>query len=130
MECSRFLRFTATIALSLLLTGCASLADRMINRVRIRPPYSPTPEAVAVHQQLLVIDLHADPLLWNRDLLKRGSYGHVDLIRLQEGNVAVQVFGLVTGVPFPPKKENNPDRRDIIGSLACLSPGLARSDSR
>ena len=120
MECSRFIRFAAAILLSLLITGCASLADRMINRVRIEPPYSPTPEAAAVHQQLFVIDLHADPLLWNRDLLKKASYGHVDLARLQEGNVAVQVFGLVTGVPFPPKKENNPDRRDVIGLLACL----------
>jgi microsomal dipeptidase-like Zn-dependent dipeptidase len=92
----------------------------MINCVRKKPPYSPAPETVAVHQQLLVIDLHADPLLWNRDLLKKSSYGHVDLPRLQEGNVAVQVFGLVTGVPFPPKKVNNPDRRDVIGSLACL----------
>lgn len=120
MECSWLIRFTATVILSLLITGCASLTDRMINRVRIEPPYSATPEAAAVHQQLFVIDLHADPLLWNRDLLKRGSYGHVDLPRLQEGNVAVQVFGLVTGVPFPPKTENNPDRMDIISLLASL----------
>jgi microsomal dipeptidase-like Zn-dependent dipeptidase len=90
----------------------------MINRVRMEPPYSPAPEAAAVHQQLFVIDLHADLLLWNRDLLKRSSYGHVDLPRLQEGNVALQVFGLVTAVPFRPKTENNPDRRDVIRLLA------------
>jgi len=86
----------------------------------MKPPYSPTPEAAAVHQQLFVIDLHADSLLWNRDLLERGSYGHVDLPRLQEGNVAMQVFGLVTGVPFPPKTQNNPDRRDTISLLGSL----------
>ncbi len=42
------------------------------------------------------MDLHADSLLWNRDLLLRSKTGHVDLPRLVEGNVAIQVFGVVT----------------------------------
>jgi membrane dipeptidase len=116
----RLLGFSAAVVLALLMTGCATLTDRMLNRVRMKPPYSPTPEAAAVHRQLLVIDLHADPLLWNRDLLQRGSHGHVDLPRLRQGNVAMQVFGLVTAVPFPFKKENNPDRGDVIGTLGCM----------
>ena len=120
MERSRFFRFTAIIIIPLLIAGCASFADHMLNRVWIKPPYSPAQEAAAVHRQLLVIDLHADPLLWNRDLLAKGSYGHVDLPRLQEGNVAMQVFGLVTAVPFPFKKENNPDHGDVIGTLGCM----------
>ena len=52
-----------------------------------------------MHQRLLIADLHADTLLWNRDLLKRSDYGHVDLPRLVEGNVAIQAFTVVTKSP-------------------------------
>ena len=120
MLVSRLTRITATVIPTVLLAGCASLADRWINRVRFKPPYAASPEAAALHQQLRVIDLHADPLLWNRDLLKRGSRGHVDVPRLQEANVALQVFGVVNGVPFPPRMDNNPDRWDVITLLAGL----------
>lgn len=51
------------------------------------------------HDSLYVADLHADPLLWDRNLLRRNFYGHVDLPRLIEGNVSLQVFSAVTKVP-------------------------------
>lgn len=114
------LRFT-TIILFLLtipvLTGCANLADRWINTTHLDPPYQAGPDANALHQQLQVVDLHADPLLWNRDLLQKSSYGHVDVPRLQAGNVTLQVFGAVTGVPFPLRMENNTDGWDLITLL-------------
>ena len=102
------------------LTGCASLFDRWINDTTIDPPYTATPEATNLHRQLLIIDLHADPLLWNRDLLERNSYGHVDLPRLQETNVALQVFGVVIGVPFPISFEGNRDQWDLITLLSAM----------
>ena len=102
------------------LTGCASLFDRWINDTTIDPPYTASTEANKLHQQLLIIDLHADPLLWNRNLLKQYSYGHVDLPRLQEGNVALQVFGVVTGVPFPISFEGNRDQWDLITLLSAI----------
>ncbi|WP_022729410.1 dipeptidase [Fodinicurvata sediminis] len=59
-----------------------------------------TPEDAALHQSLFIADLHADTLKWNRDLLARGYAGHVDLPRLREGNVALQVFTMVTMSPL------------------------------
>ncbi|UCH22786.1 MAG: membrane dipeptidase, partial [Deltaproteobacteria bacterium] len=99
-------------------SGCSTLGDRLICRTLIDPPYKTTPAAARFHQTLTVVDLHADTLLWNRDLLQRASRGHVDLPRLKEGNVAIQVFGVVTGVPFPLSMDNNRDGYDIIGLLA------------
>src|SRR5689334_18831601 len=63
------------------------------------PPYNASEAAKELHKRLLIADLHADTLLWNRDLLKRSDYGHVDVPRLIEGNVAVQGFTVVTKTP-------------------------------
>lgn len=59
-----------------------------------------TPEDAALHQSLFITDLHADTLKWNRDLLTRAYAGHVDVPRLVEGNVALQVFTMVTMSPL------------------------------
>ena len=56
-------------------------------------------DAQALHDGLLIGDWHSDALLWDRDLLKRVDRGHVDIPRLQEGNVALQVFTTVTKSP-------------------------------
>lgn len=114
-----FIGLVLLIIIVVLLTG-AQLADRLINRVYLAPPYRPGDAARELHGQLSVVDLHADPLLWQRDLKRRIAYGHVDLPRLLEGNVALQVFGVVTGVPFPLRMENNRDRWDLISLLARL----------
>ena len=42
-----------------------------------------------LHRQLRVVDLHADPLLWGRDLSTLNEGGHVDVPRLIEGRVAL-----------------------------------------
>lgn len=40
-----------------------------------------------------------DTLMWSkRDMNQRNNYGHVDVPRLIEGNVALQVFTIVTRV--------------------------------
>ncbi len=72
----------------------------------------------ALHQELFIVDLHADPLLWHRDLTQRANHGHIDLPRLREGNVALQVFGVVTKVPSTLSYERNDDRSDLILPLA------------
>lgn len=114
----RKLPLVAAAAILSIQSGCAALGDRIICRTLIDPPYETKPAATQLHQTLTVVDLHADTLLWNRDLLQRASHGHVDLPRLQEGNVALQVFGVVNSLPFPLKMENNRDGYDITGSLA------------
>ena len=80
-------------------------------------PYEVSENARNVHDGLLVADLHADSLLWNRNLKKRGTYGHVDLPRLREGGVALQVFGLVTKTPKGQNFERNSDETDRITLL-------------
>ncbi|NNF16041.1 MAG: dipeptidase [Gammaproteobacteria bacterium] len=79
------------------------------------------PEIAMLHQRLFIADLHADSLLWKRDLLKRSRTGHVDLPRLQEGNVAVQVFSAVTKSPSGLNYASNTAESDDITLLAVLS---------
>jgi len=100
--------------------GCAAMFDGVFNGTYIDPPYEVSKDAKQLHQTLTVVDLHADQLLWNRDLLERTTRGHVDWPRLLEGNVAVQVFGVVTGVPFPLRMDNNRDKNDLINTLASM----------
>jgi microsomal dipeptidase-like Zn-dependent dipeptidase len=83
-----------------------------------RPPYRPSERAEAFHATLRVADLHADSLLWGRDLARRSTLGTVDVPRLHDGNVALQVLGAATAFPIPPRLEGNDGRRDAITALA------------
>lgn len=85
-------------------------------------PYSISAEARAVHDSLFIADLHSDSLLWKRDLLERSSIGHMDVPRLREGNVALQVFSATTKSPEGQNyEENEADARDRITALAIAS---------
>ncbi len=107
------LRWTA--ALSALLVTLALLATRVIparleqsmNTVRAHATYEIGGTARALHQTLVVGDLHTDSTLWDRDLLERADYGHVDLPRLREGNVAIQLFTAPTKSPRGQNYERN-----------------------
>lgn len=77
------------------------------NNVIDHAPYSVSAEARALHQNLVVGDWHADPLLWSRDLTKRGTRGQVDIPRLLEGGVAIQVFTAVTKSPAGQNYDQN-----------------------
>lgn len=98
-------------------SACRWLADRMLNTVIENPPYEANVVATKLHKQLTIVDLHSDFLMWNRDLLQRSSHGHVDVPRLLEGNVSLQVFSVVTAVPFPAKLENNEDKGDVLNLI-------------
>jgi membrane dipeptidase len=74
------------------------LVELALNRVTGAPPAVPE-RARELHRRLFVADLHADSLLWGRDLLERGARGHVDVPRLIEGNVALEAFTVVSAVP-------------------------------
>jgi len=82
------------------------------------PPYTASERARALHAELWVADLHADSLLWGRDLLQRGSHGHVDVPRLLEGNVALQVLAASTKSPRHLNLDRNDDRSDDVVLLA------------
>ena len=85
---------------------------------RNRPPYPASDRARALHQRLWVADLHADSLLWGRDLLSRSTRGHVDIPRLIEGNVALQVLAATTKSPRHLNIERNDDQSDDVILLA------------
>src|SRR5262245_3595131 len=94
-----------------------SIVETRMNRLAPRPiPVSESTQAF--HKTLFVADLHADTALWNRDLLARGSRGHVDLPRLVEGGVALQAFTIVTKTPRGMNIERNTDETDNITLLA------------
>jgi len=82
-----------------LLVFAPGYVERSRNQVTEHAPYLISDRAQALHDSLVIGDWHADSLLWNRDLSKRGVYGQVDIPRLIEGNVAVQVFTAVTKSP-------------------------------
>ena len=91
--------------------------DRNQNTVAGSPPYVASEAARQVHEHLFIADLHADQLLWTRDPLKRAGYGHVDVPRLIEGNVALQVFSAVTKSPKGLNYERNAGDTDMITPL-------------
>ncbi len=94
--------------------------EKSMNRVLNAPPYEATDRAKALHQQLFVADLHADSLLWNRNLLERSGRGHVDVPRLIEGNVALQAFTIVSKTPRNMNIEANDDSTDNVTLLSVL----------
>lgn len=97
-----------------------SAADKKMNAV-VRKQTHISDHAKALHRTLMIADLHADSLLWNRDLLVRNERGHVDIPRLIEGNVALQAFTIVTKVPRELNINRNKDDSDDITLLAVLS---------
>jgi len=95
------------------------IADKSMNPVVEHTPYPVSAEAQAFHDNLIVGDWHADSLLWNRNLNKRHDRGHVDIPRLIEGNVALQVFTAVTKSPSGLNyDQNSAEAWDDITTLA------------
>jgi len=92
--------------------------DRDMNRVDPALAIAVSPEAQVLHDSLTIVDLHADTLLWKRNMLDRADHSHVDLPRLQHGNVALQVFSSVTKTPAGQNYDNNDDSTDRITLLA------------
>ncbi|MFN3620969.1 dipeptidase [Sphingorhabdus sp.] len=95
-----------------------------MNQIDGKPLIEVSDEAKALHQTLNIVDLHSDTLMWNRDLNDRASRGHMDLPRLQGGNVALQLFSSVTKTPKDQNYDGNSDRTDNITLLtvAQLQP--------
>ncbi len=84
-------------------------------------PYVVGDAARELHGSLFIADLHSDSLLWKRNLLRRSGTGHMDLPRLQEGNVALQVFSATTKSPAGLNYERNDAGTDDITRLAIAS---------
>lgn len=94
------------------------IAERDMNMVDGLPLPEDSDEARALHATLTIVDLHGDTLLWKRNMLDRSERGHIDLPRLQEGNVALQVFSSVTKTPKGQNYDSNSADTDNITLLA------------
>jgi membrane dipeptidase len=91
----------------------------------------PSPVSAEVHADSVVIDLHADTLMWMRrgyDLFTRhtpplpfAAFGfHLDLPRMVEGGLDAQVFGLVTW-PFGLDGQWDSARRQVALLHDCAA---------
>ncbi len=94
--------------------------ERPINRVAEGTSYEVSAAAQKLHAGLVVADLHSDTLLWTRNILDRADRGHVDVPRLVDGNVALQVFSVVTKVPDGLNYDANSADSDQI-TLAAIA---------
>jgi microsomal dipeptidase-like Zn-dependent dipeptidase len=105
------------VALCLFFFVAPSMVEKSLNQTLQLPPYNASEKANTLHKKLIIADFHADPLLWGRDLLERGTRGHIDVPRLVEGNVALQVFSVVTKTPRGLNIERNDDKTDNVFPL-------------
>ena len=91
------------------------------NVVLPHEPYAISEAAQRLHDSLFIADLHSDSLLWKRDLSRRSDVGHMDLPRLRQGNVGLQVFSATTKSPSGQNYESNSADSDRITLLAIAS---------
>jgi len=94
------------------------MIERGMNKIDGQPLIPASEEAKTLHATLTIVDLHSDTLLWDRDLLDRADRGHEDLPRMEEGNVALQVFSSVTKTPKGQNYDANSADTDNITALA------------
>ncbi|QJB69992.1 dipeptidase [Parasphingorhabdus halotolerans] len=95
-----------------------SVFEKQTNMVdgKSLPPI--TPEAQELHDSLMIVDLHGDTLLWKRKITDSVDRGHIDLQRLQQGNVGLQIFSSVTKTPRGQNYDSNSADTDQITLLA------------
>lgn len=133
----KLLKWTLSIASLLALAGAFVLfgvlpdyVGREANQVSGDPGAAPSTAAQALHDTLIVGDLHADTALWSRSLTERGEWGQVDIPRLIEGNFALQMFTTVTKSPRGQNYDSNSaEAADNITLLAFAQrwPGATRN---
>ncbi|MEM7435738.1 MAG: dipeptidase [Myxococcota bacterium] len=106
------------VLVSTVLAWGPEIADRVANRVAQAPPYVVDPATEALFDSLFVVDLHGDALLWDRDLHERNERGAIDLPRLEEGNIAIQCFFIVSRSPYGLSIDYTFEKSDVITLLA------------
>ncbi|KGB57543.1 dipeptidase [Sphingopyxis sp. SE2] len=100
------------------------MIERSTNQIDGKPLPTVSERAKALHRTLTIVDLHSDTLLWKRSILDRATRGHMDLPRLEDGNVALQILASTTKSPKGQNYDANSGDTDNITSLviAQLQP--------
>ncbi len=115
----------ALLGLGLIFVGLAPhVVDRKFNSIAPTPLLPLSAKTMSLVSRVPVIDLHADSLMWRRDINRPINYGQIDVPRLRLGHVAIQVFSSVTKTPKDQNYESNSDQTDNITTLvmAQLQP--------
>ncbi|MEO0576347.1 MAG: dipeptidase [Pseudomonadota bacterium] len=92
--------------------------ERQFNTMAVVSHRAPTDTAIALHTNATIVDLHGDTLMWRRSILRSSDRGHIDLPRLQQGNVALQVLSSVTKSPKGLNYDRNTADTDSLVALA------------
>ena len=122
----RFLKWLLilfAVALAGFLLFAPGIVERSMNKV-LPVAAKAGPRALALHKTLAIADMHSDTLMWQRDVLDLASRGHVDLPRLEDGHVALQVFSSVSKTPKGQNYDANGSDSDNITllTIAQLQP--------
>jgi len=107
----------AVAIVAFLIFGPAWL-EKQTNMVDGKPLPEISAEAQRLHDNLMIVDLHGDTLLWQRKITDPVTYGHIDLRRMQQGNVGLQIFSSVTKTPRGQNYDSNSADTDNITMLA------------
>lgn len=94
--------------------------EKRVNKIEGALDEKASKKAQDFHSTLFIADLHADSLFSCRNLLQRHSTGHMDIPRLIEGNIRLQVFGVPTLIPLFPNIKRNSSKIELTGFLAFL----------
>ncbi|MEO1323195.1 MAG: membrane dipeptidase [Pseudomonadota bacterium] len=118
-----------------LLFWIIALTALAISAVALAPPLNtekiagieqpkPLPNRTASIEQfyadLRIVDMHADSLLWVRDLSKRSTSGQVDFPRLIDANVTLQFFMAVVESPNDITSDSIDEIGDQITQITVL----------
>ena len=119
-----FIRLPLIVGMAGFLLSCMlSAAIDADYNATLQPRHEPSSEVRALHDSLFIADLHSDALLWHRNPLDRHERGHVDLPRMLEGNLALQVFTIVTKAPFGMNEDRTVDRDDDMITILSMAQG-------
>ena len=100
------------------------IVERGMNKIDGKPLPAVSERALTLHKTLTIVDLHSDSLMWKRDFLDRADRGHMDMPRLEQGNVALQILASTTKSPKGQNYDANSGDTDNITTLviAQLQP--------
>ena len=113
--------FVFVVVYLLLIFIAPSIVDKMKNPTVLKPPYTISEKAQKIYDALpFVSDMHCDALLWDRNLLDKKDYGHVDIPRMLEAAISLQAFTIVTKSPKGQNFSTNTGDSDNITTLMLV----------
>lgn len=126
----KILRYSLAIVLILYVVATFTVSpilDKQMNLVEYKDPRILGAKAMELYRSLdFIADLHCDALLWDRDLSQRLDYAHLDFPRMQEANMSLQAFTIVTKSPkgqnFKRNSADAPDKITLLNIAQGRSP--------